>query len=247
MIAVNALLLSLALIAHPVAADTSYLYRVLLLRAAPGSLLELMDQYRERLPVYEAAGDETPFILRHRQGDQWDLMLLFPVVSFERYYGRDRAERLEGASTRSMVSEPEFQRTLGDHIAWREELFAFGPPPSIVRPLMDGGALFHIEMFIALPAKREELFRQREMENAYYANLDRPQNLIFTRAAGAAWDVFTLGVYRDLADFAVGEQIPGDRQDTAAKAAGFEASNRIGTYLRTLIQSHHDTLAGRVR
>ena len=213
----NALLLSLALITHPVDADTSYLYRVLLLRAAPGSLLELMDQYRERLAVYEGAGDETPFILRHRQGDQWDLMLLFPVVSFERYYGSDRAERLEGASTRSTVSEPEFQRGLGDHVAWREELFALGPPPSVVRPLMDGGALFHIEMFIALPGKREELLR------------------------------FTLGVYRDLADFAVGEQIPGDRQDTAAKAAGFEASNRIGTGLRTLIQSHHDTLAGRVR
>ena len=36
-------------------------------------------------------------------------------------------------------------------------------------------------------------------------------------------------------------------QEAAAKAAGFEAANRIGPYLRTLINSHHDTLAVSVK
>ena len=33
----------------------------------------------------------------------------------------------------------------------------------------------------------------------------------------------------------------------AARAAGFEGDDRIGPYLRSLIQSHHDTLATPVR
>ncbi len=32
-------------------------------------------------------------------------------------------------------------------------------------------------------------------------------------------------------------------QDAAARAAGFESESRIGPFLRTLISSHHDTLA----
>ncbi|UCG85023.1 MAG: hypothetical protein JSW71_13885, partial [Gemmatimonadota bacterium] len=77
--------------------------------------------------------------------------------------------------------------------------------------------------------------------------IDRPQNLIFTRAAGAAWDSFTLGVYRDLKHYAESADIPQELQQQAALAAGFEGADRIGTYMRTLIQRHNDTLGGRVR
>ncbi len=43
------------------------------------------------------------------------------------------------------------------------------------------------------------------------------------------------------------DDIPPDRSDAAAKAAGFPGDGAIGPYLRTLIQSHHDTLATPVR
>jgi hypothetical protein len=73
--------------------------------------------------------------------------------------------------------------------------------------------------------------------------LGRPQNLIFVRDQGAAWDVFTIGFYRDLKHYAQSADIPQADQESAARAAGFESASRIGPYLRALISSHHDTLA----
>lgn len=81
------------------------------------------------------------------------------------------------------------------------------------------------------------------MENFYLAAIDRPQNMIFVREAGAAWDLYSLGFYRDIKHFAASADVPEARREAAARAAGFEAADRIGTFLRTLIQSHHDTLA----
>jgi hypothetical protein len=98
-------------------------------------------------------------------------------------------------------------------------------------------------MFHSLPGKQSQLFREREMENAYQGTLKRPENFIFVRDQGAAWDLFTIGAYRNLKHFAESADIPEADQEAAAKAAGFETASRIGPYLRTLISSHHDTLA----
>ena len=122
-----------------------------------------------------------------------------------------------------------------------------GPPLEQVAATLHRGNYYHIEMFIAIPGKRGELLREREMENVYLAQLDRPQNLIFTRAAGAAWDAFTLGVYRDIKHYAESADIPEEQEEAAAVAAGFEGANMIGVYLRTLIHRHNDTLANAVR
>jgi len=85
------------------------------------------------------------------------------------------------------------------------------------------------------------------MENAYLKHLGRPENLIFTHDQGAAWDLFTIGFYRDLKHYAESADIPEAKQAEAARLAGFEGPDKIGTYLRTLIQLHHDTLAVAVK
>jgi hypothetical protein len=242
----NALLLAAALTIPTVQADTSYLYRTLLVRAGPGSLLELIEMFKDRSAVYEASGEGAPFIMRHSQGDHWDLLLIFPMGSFEDYYGPERTVRRADAAAQSGMSEAEFQHELGKHVAWREELYVLGPNWDLVNAQLNSGAYYHVEMFVALPGKRDELFKQREMENGYLAYIDRPQNLIFTRAGGAAWDSYTLGVYRDLKHYAESADIPEELQQEAALAAGFEGADRIGTYMRTLIQRHNDTLGGRV-
>jgi len=48
------------------------LYRFVLIQAAPGRLLDLIDLYKKRIPVMAAGGDEVPYIVRHSQGDRWD-------------------------------------------------------------------------------------------------------------------------------------------------------------------------------
>ncbi len=220
-----------------------YLYRILLVRAAPGRLLDLIERLQLRMAAYEAAGEGRPHIMRHSQGDQWDLMLIFPMGDFERFYVPERTERRNEALEGAGGVGREWRERLDPLVAWREDLFVWGPPPDRLDARFEGMRFYHVEMFVALPGRREDLLRQREMENDYLGRTDRPPNLIFTREGGAPWDVVTLGFYRDLQHFAQRSDLTPEQADEAARAAGFEASNRIGTYLRTLIDYHHDTLA----
>jgi hypothetical protein len=240
------LLAMLAAVSPP--QDGGYLYKTVLLRAAPGHLLDVIDLLKDRLPVYDAAGDERPFIIRHSQGDHWDLMLIFPIESMSVYHASEREERRSRAAAEAGLSEEAFLGRLQDLVAWREETFFVGSDfdASVRRELAATGYV-HVEMFIALPGKKAELLREREMENDYLRRIERPQNLIFTKTLGGSWDAFTLGLYRDLKHYAESADTPPDRQEQAARAAGFEGADRIGTYLRTLIARHNDTLGSPVR
>jgi hypothetical protein len=80
-----------------------------------------------------------------------------------------------------------------DLVAWEEDLFAYGPALDVVQQHFADAGFLHIEMFKALPDMQQTLIKEREMENRYLAELARPQNLIFERDQGAAWDSFTIG------------------------------------------------------
>lgn len=193
------------------------LHRMTLLRAAPGRLLELVTALKGRRGL----------VLRHSQGDHWDLMVLAPVAG----YGD-----LAGAPP---LADPAL-------VAWQEDELVRGPDLERVDGFAAAG-LYHVEMFVALAGRRNDLVREREMENAYLAGVGRPRNAIFVRELGAAWDAFTIGAFRSWKHFAERDDIPPDRSAAAARTAGFEGDERIGPYLRSLIQSHHDTLATPVR
>jgi hypothetical protein len=211
-------------------------------RAAPGKLLDLITLYKSRTAVDDASGDERPLWWRHTQGDQWDLMLLFPMESYAEYYSKERVSRRKKAAEASSLSQKEFTQKLNACSAWREDIFVLGPPLESVKEAFDGTAYYHIEIFIALPGKQEELFKEREMENIYQVGIGRPENLIFVRDQGAAWDLFTLGCYRDLKHWASSGDTPREKRDLAARQAGFSDPDEIGPYMRTLIDMHRDTM-----
>ena len=225
------------------AATNQYLYKVTLVQAAPGKLLELIDLYKARATAYQAAGDEAPMWMRHSQGDHWDLLILFPLGSYTEYYHPERVAKRKKADESLAASSEKFK---GD-IAWQEDLFAYGPALADLRQAFANGAYFHVEMFVALPGKFADLYQEREMENAYAKALGEPQNFIFVRDQGAAWDLFTIGVFRDLKHYAQSVDVPVQEQEKAAKAAGFESPGQIGPYLRRFISTHHDTLAVAIR
>jgi hypothetical protein len=181
--------------------------------------------------------------MRHSQGDRWDLLLIFPIGSYADYYSSERIARREKA----LLSVETVLSKIRDAIAWQEDVFVLGPPLAELKSRAAGAAFFHVEMFQALAGKRSELAREREMENIYLKALGRPQNLVFLRDQGGAWDLFTIGFYRDLKHYAESADISEAAQDAAARAAGFESASRIGPFLRTLISSHHDTLAVAIR
>jgi hypothetical protein len=239
-------LAGLTLLLHLVAApapEGSYLYRTTLLQAAPGKLLEVVDLYKAGWPGSKDSGDEPPIAMRHSQGDRWDLLLLFPMGSVGEYFAAERIARREKAGAAAAAALASLQ----DDIVWQEDVFVLGPPLPEVRRELGGAGFFHVEMFEALAGKRRELYRQREMENDYSKRLGLPQNLIFVRQAGAPWDLFTIGAYRDLKHYAEGADVPEAKAEGAARAAGFDGAKAIGPYLRTLIALHHDTLAVAVR
>lgn len=245
------LLATLALVQAPVptpsaAADTT-VYRTLFLRAAPGDLLELVELYRDRMPLYRAAGEPEPILARHSQGDHWDLLLIEPVGSLTAYHSPERLARWRRAEATLGYDAAAYEAARDRLEAWREELFVAGPDVAEFSARQQDAGFYHLEVFLALAGERDALLRQRQMENDYLGRVGRPDNLIFTRVGGAAWDLFTLGFYRNLQDFATPANVSDAEDDAAARAAGFEGSHTIGSYLRTFLQRHHDTLLNRVR
>ena len=222
--------------------EQTYLYRTTFIRAAPGKLLDLIDLFKEQMTVHDASGDKRPFWWRHTQGDQWDLMMIYPMESYTEYYSKKRIEHRHQAQASSSLPQPEFKKRFQEDVSWYEDIYVLGPPLKIVEKVFEGTSFYHCEIFIALPGKHEELFKQREMENAYLFELGRPQNLIFTRVNGAAWDLFTLGCYKNMDYWAASSDIPREKREEAAIKAGFEGPDKIGPYMRTLILMHRDTI-----
>lgn len=228
--------------AGPQSSGPAYLYKTTFVRAAPGKLLDLIALYKSRRPVEDASGDTPAFWWRHTQGDQWDLMLLFPMGSYTEYYSKAKLARREKAAAASGSPSGEFAQKLNACISWREDVFVMGPPLEAVKKAFEGTAYYHIEIFISLPGKQEELFREREMENKYAVGNGRPENMIFVRDQGAVWDMFSLGCYRDLQHWAESSPLPKDKRDAVARQAGFADADTIGPYMRTLIDMHRDTM-----
>jgi len=224
------------------AAAQSYLYRVTLVQAAPGKFNELVAAYKYSA-TFLPKEDEQPLWMRHSQGDHWDLLILWPMDSYAEYHmqERERARHpVMGTSSPPVIP-------WDDLIATQEDVYVYGPPVGALRTAFAQSKFYHVEMFQALPGKHVELHKEREMENQYQRVLKRPENFIFTRESGAAWDLFTIGCYRDLKHYAESADILEKDQNDAAVAAGFESASQIGPYLRKFISSHHDTLAVAVK
>ena len=230
------------IVAQELAGD--YLYKVSTVRAATGELSGLLDWIKaiKNSDYHEKAGLPFPLVMRHSQGDQWDLMIITPMQSFSAYYSKSNS--LKRAKADAGISE-----LLARHdsmIAFDEDHFAYGPAFSMVSAAYDKNSFYHIEMFDAAPGKAKELFKQRQMENAYLKATGQTQNLIFRRAAGSNVDVFTIGFHQSLEAFAAPSGVSDEDKEKAAKAAGFKDRADLSFHLRSLISAHHDTLAVKV-
>lgn len=218
------------------------LYRVTTMRAAPGALLELIAMYRQAGAdrLWTRMGANPPLLMRHSQGDQWDMLALQAVGSYADYYRKAHIRR------RAEAGEAAFLAARDRLVVFREDLFAYGPDAAVVQASYRDNAFFHIEMFAALPGKHAELLHQRQMENAYLTAIKARSNLVWVGDQGSDVDVFTIGFYPGIVEFAAPNAVSDAEAEVAAKAAGFQGRALIGTYLRELIVSHHDTLAVKV-
>lgn len=239
----NFLFTLLLLSSFAINAQTSdQLYKVTLLRAKPGSLLELIDKIKTDITNYQGYQTSKPYLLRHSQGDHWDLMLIYPIESMDQYFSKALSDK----RAKSKTLEKPYGNAFFDLVSFQDEAIVKGPDKKAFSQALDGFDLFHIEIFTALAGKQAELLKQREAENVFYSKFDHRPNFIFTRVFGSSWDIFTVGWYKDMHDFA-GPDVSFEVEDQAAKDAGFEGVNFIGSYLRSLLLEHHDTLAKKVK
>lgn len=217
-------------------------YKVTLLRANPGDLLELIDVLKADRDAHQSFGIDKPYLLRHSQGDHWDLMMIYPIEDLGSYFSEEKNKlRLN-----SKTLEKSYGNSFHELVSFQEESIVAGPEKSQFFAWFEEYNMFHIEIFTALAGKQQELLKQREMENVFYGHINHRPNLIFTRVFGPSWDSFTIGAYTDLMDYANDGGITFEQEDAAAKKAGFQGVNYIGSYLRSLLLEHHDTLAGKV-
>ena len=224
--------------------EGDYLYKVSTVRAAPGQFAELLEwlDTLHKSTYYSDSGTSRPLVIRHSQGDQWDLMIITPMHSFAAFYSGSATEQRSKAAEKHarLLNRAEAM------IAFEEDIFAYGPPLQVVASAYSDNAFYHIEMFNAAPGLAGKLVEQRRMENEYLNATGQIANMIFRRAAGSDVDVFTIGFHRSLESFAAPASASDDDKEAAAKAVGFKDRADISFYLRALISGHHDTLAGKV-
>ncbi len=222
-------------------------YRAEFMQASPGKLLELIDALKAEMPAYEKAGEARPFLMRHSQGDRWDLMLLVPMgEDVSVYFSSQRRSRREAAGVAGDTRDARMR----DLVAWHEEVYVRGPALADLSKEFEAAGLAHIEIFQAFPGHYDELKKERGMEAAFNAHVGRAHLLYFERdqsLGGAPWDMFTIDLYRDLRHYAESSAFAPDVGDAAARKAGFENSAAIGPTLRKHISTHHDTIAGVVK
>jgi hypothetical protein len=239
-----ALLISIAFSANANELEGGYLYKVSTVRAETGSLSNLLVWVAalKSSDYFEDAGIPRPLVMRHSQGDQWDLMIISPMDSWTRYYSADATAKRQSANAKhtDLLAQSDAM------IAFDVDHFALGPAYGVLSAAYKRNAFYHIEMFSAAAGKTDALFEQRKMENSYLSATGQTANMIFRRAAGSDIDVFTIGFHRSLEAFAAPGDASDDDKEQAAIAAGFKNRADISFYLRSLISGHHDTLAVRV-
>ncbi|MDJ0910655.1 MAG: hypothetical protein QNI99_15755 [Woeseiaceae bacterium] len=228
--------------AEPLEGD--YLYGVSTVRAAPGELSALLDWFEawKATDFHEAAGLPEPLVMRHTQGDQWDLLVIKPMESWLAHFDED------ATAGRQAAADEHAELLSGYHelVAFHEDHFAYGPPLSALQPAWDESDFFHVEMFYALPGLAGDLMEQRRMENEYLAATGQVPNFIFRRSSGSDVDVFTIGFHESLQSFAAPAPVTDEEKQNAARDAGFDGLADISFYMRSLISAHRDTLAVKV-
>lgn len=202
-----------------------------------------MKQLKKDITNHAELGLQKPYLLRHSQGDHWDLMLIYPIPPLETYFSKTAVEK----RATSFTIEKKYGNSFYGLVSFQEEAIVDGPDYKTFVQAFEDYRLFHIEIFTALAGKQAELLQQRKMENDFYSHIKHRPNLIFTRVLGPAWDIFTIGTYKNLQEYADDGGISFEDEDAAAKKAGFEGVNFIGSYLRSMLLEHHDTLANKVQ
>jgi len=239
------------------------LYHFHFTKAAPGKLNELIEAYKQA-PV--AAGEPgPPLILRHLQGDDWDLLVLTPLGKEETLTPGASAEeqasiqRMRGLRTQhgdTFTSGPAWAdvRTalLGGSAAAAMAASSTGTTGSGAATGTAGagraaalganvpeGTVYTVTTYRSLPGHRDQLADTLRR----VAGLFPDRRTIFQHVEGAPWEFVLLQRFDSWTALGAEDDAPPER----LKAQGFANDEAIGLELRQHAAEHRDTIARLVR
>ena len=196
------------------------LYHIHISKAAPGKLPQLIDAYKSA-PAPEAGKPQvTPIILRHRDGDEWDLITITPL----------------GKQTTLTANAPpqavmDYYQRVGLLSDWHNDTFVVGPGWAVVQKALvvaKGEPVYVVTDYRALPGHRPQL-RAVLDRNAQ----DTPgRSVLFAHVEGASWNFLAITRYDSWAEMGAPPPQP---------AAG--APQDQGLAIRDHLAVHHDTIA----
>ena len=215
-------------LSNSVAAET---YLVTQYRAAPGkfpALLELVANTN-----WDAFEQGRPIVMRHSQGNHWDLMFL--------------AKEQACVARECSQAASQFEKDVNELVDFELRFSATSKTPwADIKAKDSVSGFYHIEMFNVGAGKHDALMRQRLIENDYIERIGQSPNEIFEVSFGSDFDIFTIGFYESLQAYSVPADVTQAEAEAAAKAAGFKNRADVSFHLRELIVGHHDTLAVKV-
>lgn len=198
------------------------LYHIHVVKAAPGKLPQLIDAYKNG-PAPEAGEPQvTPIILRHREGGEWDLIVITPL---------GRQITISASALPQAVQE--YNQRLQPLSDWHGDTFTVGPSWAVVQkalvPAKDAQPVYVVSDYRSLPGHRVQL-RQVLDRNAQ----DTPgRSVIFAHVEGAPWNLLQVTSYDSWA--ALGAPPP--------QPPSGEQRQEPGLAIREHMAVHHDTVA----
>jgi len=237
------------------------LYHFHFTKAAPGKLNELIDAYKQA-PV--AAGEPgPPLILRHLQGDDWDLLVLTPLGKEETL--RPSASAEEQASIQRMRGlRAQHGDTFTSGPAWADVRTALlgGSAAAVMAASSTGttggaatgtagagaaslganvpeGTVFTVTTYRSLPGHRDQLADTLRRVAALFPD----RRTIFQHVEGAPWEFVLLQRFDSWSALGEEDVAPPDR----LRAQGFANTEAISLELRQHAAEHRDTIARLVR
>lgn len=197
------------------------LYHIHISKAAPGKLTELIDAYKKAPAPAADEPQVTPIMLRHRDGDEWDLITITPLGK--------QTTLTANAPSQAIQDYYQRVRTLTD---WHNDTFVVGPSWAVVQKALvvaKGEPVYVVTDYRALPGHREQL-RAVLDRNAQ----DTPgRNVLFAHVEGASWNFLNITRYDSWAD--MGAPPPQPPAGTAPQEQGLAIRDHMAV--------HHDTIA----
>lgn len=203
------------------AAPALELYHIHISKAAPGKLPQLIDAYKTG-PAPEASEPQvTPIILRHRDGDEWDLIMITPL-----------GKQTTLTATAPPQAVQDYYQRLGPLSDWHNDTFVLGPSWAVVQKALvvaKGEPVYVVTDYRALPGHRPQLREVLERN----AQTTPGRNVLFAHVEGAAWNFLDITRYDSWAE--MGAPPPQPPAGTPPQEQGLAIRDHMAV--------HHDTIA----